>query len=100
MIHMPIYAPPGKSHANCVENLILFATIILLNRAYGSANLDGLAWYVVYCRIGQIISHCASVSELAITFRFMFFVAQLVFVGIMGYRTYQTIGPIKLHYTF
>ena len=78
----------GHSHHNCVENLVLFAAVVLVHRnSSSSSSIDHLAWYYVYARVGQALSHWWSISEMAVTVRFLFFVTSLVLVGRMLYLT-------------
>eukprot|EP00466_Bigelowiella_natans_P021319 jgi/Bigna1/50911/estExt_Genewise1.C_990072 len=81
----------GMAHANCVENLVLFASVLLCNRGYGGAQLDTLASYYLYARICQSVTHWISVSETAIVIRFLFFLPQIVILAIMGYKTFITL---------
>ncbi|KAL7571140.1 hypothetical protein ACA910_014744 [Epithemia clementina (nom. ined.)] len=100
-----LYGRVCASHANCVENLTIFASIVLAltlmmgdgsSRGDSSANAttkeDGvdflatLAWRTVYLRVGQSVMHCYSTSETVVTIRFLFFVGQLYCLGTMLYR--------------
>ena len=84
------YGRVCAAHANCIENLVLFSAIVLpLNTLLNGGNvidLSTLAWRVVYLRVGQSVSHWYSVSEMAVTVRFMFFAVQLSSMGTMLYR--------------
>lgn len=81
----------GLAHANCVENLVVLVTILLINHLLeGASDVSQLAWYIVYARIGQSITHWASVSETAVAIRFFFFVYQL---STMLWILYKTILP-------
>jgi uncharacterized MAPEG superfamily protein len=75
----PAYRRIVRSHANCVENLPVFAALALSAAAVGaaSATLDVLAVAVVAARIGQTSVHVASGSNRAIGVRFGFFAIQL-----------------------
>jgi len=56
----------SQSHFNCVENLPLLATAVLVNRLSStgtSSVVDTLAWYVVYARIAQSLCHWYSTSN-------------------------------------
>eukprot|EP00004_Rigifila_ramosa_P024699 TRINITY_DN7237_c0_g1_i5.p3 TRINITY_DN7237_c0_g1~~TRINITY_DN7237_c0_g1_i5.p3 ORF type:complete len:162 (+),score=37.44 TRINITY_DN7237_c0_g1_i5:70-486(+) len=85
----------GRSHANCVENLVVFAAVVLGNGVFGSADLDVLARWYLWARIGQSVTHVASVSARAVTVRFSFFVVQLLLLGRMVLLTYQSLPAPK-----
>ena len=81
----------GCSHANCVENLVVFTAVLVAHHfAVASANDNEVvtkwAWYIVYARIGQSLFHWWSISEMAVTGRFLFFVTQLVFLARIVYQ--------------
>lgn len=78
---------------NCVENLPLFASVILANSVLGArgADLDFLARLYLTARIGQTTTHIASTAEMAVNVRFAFFVTQLVCLGLMGAATFKAI---------
>lgn len=75
-----------RAHANCVENLGLFAVLVLVAHIVGerSVTFDSLAVAVVVARVGQSLVHIASGSNLAVNVRFTFFVAQIVSFIWMG----------------
>jgi len=70
----------NRAHLNTVENLPIFATIVL--SAYvvgqGTAAFNLLAAIVVCARIVQSLIHIASGSVTAVTFRFLAFGVQIV----------------------
>ena len=70
----------NRAHANCVENLPVFAAIVLVAAVSGqtSPTFDKLAWAVALARIPQSLVHISSGSEMAVNIRFLFFVIQLV----------------------
>ena len=76
----PTYRRIVRGHANCVENLPVFAVLVLAASAVGaaSATLDALSVTVVVARVGQTSVHVASGSNRAIGVRFGFFAIQLV----------------------
>ena len=86
------YGRVCASHANCIENLVLFSAIVLaLHELTNGGNVIGLptlAWRVVYLRIGQSLAHWYDVTEGAVTVRFLFFMGQFVSMGTMLYRTF------------
>lgn len=70
----------NRAHLNTVENLPIFAAIVL--SAYvvgqGTATFNLLATIVICARIVQSLIHIASGSVMAVTFRFLAFGVQLV----------------------
>ena len=65
------------AHMNCVENLPVFAAIVLAAYAIGkSAAVDGVAAYVLYLRLVQSTIHMISVNATAVFFRAIFFTLQ------------------------
>lgn len=76
-----------RAHANCYENLPMFAALILLALGTGhGAITDPLARWVLVARVAQSTVHLISTSEAAVTIRATLFAIQL---GIMGYWVYQ-----------
>ena len=74
-----------RAHANCVENLPVFASVVLTAAVSGAASstLDTLAVVYVAARVGQSVAHVASGRSLVINVRFTFFLVQLVVVAWM-----------------
>ena len=69
----------ARAHANCFENLPMFAALVLLAMASGhGAITDGLAIWVLVARVGQSTVHLVSTSPQAVTVRFGFYIVQLV----------------------
>jgi len=92
----PAYRRIVRSHANCVENLPIFAALVLAAAAVGAASttLDALAVAVVIARIGQTTAHVASGSNRAIGVRFGFFAVQLVcFLWMAGLIVPYALAP-------
>lgn len=78
----------GCSHANCVENLSLFAVVVLVNALMGGApDISKQAWWYVSARIAQGVTHWYSVSDAAITFRFVCFFTSMALLISMGCKT-------------
>lgn len=70
-----------RARDNCYENLPVFAALVLgASLAGKTALLDPLAIFLLYARLGQSLTHLASISVPAIFVRFGFYLAQL---GIM-----------------
>jgi len=68
-----------RVHANCYENLPIFAALVLTALVTGNAAItDPLALWVLAARVGQSVVHLISTSALAVQVRFAFFVVQVV----------------------
>jgi len=67
-----------RAHANCVENLPLFAAVVLVAAVAGvtSGTIDALACVVLAARVGQTLA--------AINVRFAFFLAQIISIVAIG----------------
>jgi len=82
-----------RAHANCYENLPIFAALILLALVTGNAAItDPLARWVLGARVSQSLVHLASTSEIAVSIRVGFFLVQLaieaywvVQLGLLGF---------------
>jgi uncharacterized MAPEG superfamily protein len=74
------YRRAMRAHANCVENLPVFAAIVLAIEASGAGApvLDALAVTVVAARVLQTVTHWSSGSNMAVAIRFAFFAIQLL----------------------
>lgn len=78
-------APLGQRltrvHANCYENIPLYAAVLLYAIATSqTAITDPSAHWLLYARIGQSVVHAASTSVPAVLVRFALFVAQVLIV--------------------
>ena len=82
----PLYRRAVRAHANCVENLPVFAAIVLAAQAAGvhSSMLDVLSAAAVAARVMQTSAHLASGSNTAIAVRFTFLSVQLAAFVWMG----------------
>jgi len=82
----PFYRRAVRAHANCVENLPVFAAIVLAEQTAGvrSTKLDVLSAAVVAARVVQTSAHLASGFNAAIAVRFTFLCVQLVAFVWMG----------------
>ncbi|MDY7227719.1 MAPEG family protein [Hyalangium rubrum] len=75
------------AHANCLENLPLFAAVILVAGLMGKLSVtDPLAGWYLALRIGQSVVHLTGTSHWQVLARFSFFVPQLVILGWMMVR--------------
>jgi len=76
----------ADAHANTLENLPIFAVLVLAAVALNkTAVTDPLAMYVVYARLGQSTAHLIGTGPLLVTVRATFWAAQLVLFGLMFY---------------
>lgn len=94
MASFPADAPEGaawylramRAHANCVENLSLFAVVVFALYASGisSQATDAMAGIVLAARVVQSVVHVSTVqTDRIVSIRFTFFLAQLLcFLGI------------------
>jgi len=69
----------NRAHLNCLENLPLFASVVLVATVAGVKvpALDTLARVYLGARVGQSVTHVASGGVVAINVRFTFFLVQL-----------------------
>jgi uncharacterized MAPEG superfamily protein len=82
-----------RAHANCYENLPIFAALILLALVTDNAGItDSLARWVLVARVAQSVVHLISTSEIAVVLRVTFFSIQLgieaywvVRLGLLGF---------------
>jgi uncharacterized MAPEG superfamily protein len=86
--HWPRQAKPGDdapmvkrledAHANCLENLPIFAVIVLAAAAVQKLELlQPMAAWVLYARIGQTAAHLSGVGRLQVLVRASFWSVQL-----------------------
>ena len=69
-----------RAHLNCLENLPLFASVVLVATLRGVTGhaLDALAVVYLLARIGQSVVHVAPGAGLRGDQRFAFFIVQIV----------------------
>jgi uncharacterized MAPEG superfamily protein len=69
----------NRAHLNCLENLPLFASVVLVATVVGlrSPTLDTLARVYLGARVGQSLAHLSSGGNLAVNVRFTFFLTQV-----------------------
>ena len=73
-----------NAHANCVENLPLFAVVVLAAAAMGkSAVADAYGAYVLYARVAQGLVHIAGVNHLMVLVRATFWLIQVALILLM-----------------
>lgn len=80
------YRRTMRAHANCVENLPLFAALVLLARVVSLENalFETLAIIVLPARVAQTTVHVASGSNRAVLARFWFFSIQVASFAAMA----------------
>lgn len=80
------------AHSNTVENLPLFAAVVLAGAALGqSATVDALACWVLYARVAQVAVHLMGTSFILVLLRATFFLAQLGICGYLAWSLLQTV---------
>jgi len=83
-----------RAHANCYENLPIFAALILLAIVTDNAGItDSLARWVLVARVAQSGVHLVSSGEMAVTLRATLWTVQLaieaywvVQLGLLGFN--------------
>jgi uncharacterized MAPEG superfamily protein len=86
----PFVTRVADSHANCLENLPLFAVLVLVAAAMGKlALIDGVAVCAVYARVGQTLAHLSGTGQVNVLVRATFWAAQLAVFGLMGWRLFM-----------
>jgi uncharacterized MAPEG superfamily protein len=80
------YRRSMRAHANCVDNLPIFASLVLLGSVLGMSGelFQITAFAVLPARILQSVAHIASGRSRAALVRFVFFSVQLVAFALMG----------------
>lgn len=81
------YRRAMRAHANCVENLPVYAAIVVAMLASGAhgAALDLLAIVLIVARILQTCVHVAfTETNVTVGVRFSFFLTQIVAMAAMG----------------
>ena len=72
------------AHLNCLENLPIFAVLVLAAASTGKlAVVAPFAAYVFYARIGQSVVHMIGIQPLLVTVRATFWVIQIVLFVLM-----------------
>jgi uncharacterized MAPEG superfamily protein len=78
------------AHANCLENLPVFAVIVLGAAATGRLDvISALAPWVLYARIGQSLTHLTGVGQLHVLVRASFWSVQL---GLMLWMLFKLLA--------
>jgi uncharacterized MAPEG superfamily protein len=83
----PLARRIGDAHANCLENLPIFAVLVLVAATQGKlASIDALAACVFYCRVGQSLAHLWGTGSLQVLLRATFWAGQLALFVMMFLR--------------
>lgn len=83
----PLVKRIEDAHANCLENLPVFAVIVLAAAALGRLGaVDALAPFVLYARIGQSLAHLWGTGTLQVLVRASFWAVQLMLFVWMLFR--------------
>ena len=68
----------ARAHANCVESLPIFGSLMIIAVVAGkSAITDPLAYYFLAARVTQSLIHLSSLTAMAVTLRFASFAVQM-----------------------
>src|SRR5262245_17944951 len=81
------YQRAMRAHMNCVENLPVYAALVVAQMAMGvqSAVVDGLAMTMLAARIGQTLVHVGlAPTNAAVSLRFALFFVQILSMAAMG----------------
>jgi uncharacterized MAPEG superfamily protein len=75
-----------RAHLNCVENLPIYASLVLLGTVLSVPGMlfQVAALMVLPARIGQSLSHISSGRSRVVVVRFYFYVVQLVGFALMA----------------
>ena len=88
---IPFLVRAQHAHANTVENIGIFAAVVLAAAVMGrSAVVDPLACWVLYARIGQSVVHLIGTGFVLVLIRATLFVVQL---GIIAYWAWMLLQP-------
>ena len=86
----PLVKRMEDAHANCLENLPVFAVIVLGAAVLGRLDtLAALAPWVLYARIGQSLTHLSGVGPVHVFVRASFWSVQL---GLMLWMAFRLLG--------
>ena len=76
---MPMIRRIADAHANCLENLPIFAVIVLAAAQLGRLDaINTLAPWVLYARVAQSAAHMSGVGQANVFVRASFWAVQLV----------------------
>ena len=73
-----------RAHLNCVENLPVFAAVVLAAYAIGQRQVaDSVAMWVLLARVAQSTTHLIGVNHMLVMIRATFFTIQSVLIVYM-----------------
>ena len=76
---LPLIRRLADAHANCLENLPIFAVIVLVAAQMGRLDaIAALAPWVLYARVGQSLAHLSGLGQVNVLVRASFWAVQLV----------------------
>ena len=76
---LPFIRRLADAHANCLENLPIFAVIVLVAAQMGRLDaIAALAPWVLYARVGQSLAHLSGLGQVNVLVRASFWAVQLV----------------------
>jgi uncharacterized MAPEG superfamily protein len=80
------YQRSMRAHLNCVENLPVFASLVLLGTLISipSSSFQVAAFIVLPARVLQTVAHIASGRNRVVLVRFVFFCVQLLCFALMA----------------
>lgn len=83
----------SHSHANAVENLPLFAAVVLAAVATGHSEVvNGLSCYVLGARIAQTVMHLIGTSFILVLLRATFWIVQIGLIAYMAWGLIKLVG--------
>ncbi len=78
------------AHANCLENLPVFAVIVLAAAAMGRLDtIATLAPWVLYARVGQTLAHLSGIGQINVLVRASFWSVQ---IGLMVWMLFKLLA--------
>jgi uncharacterized MAPEG superfamily protein len=92
------YRRTMRAHINCVENLPMFAAVVLTGAVVhaGSPLMDTLALTYMAARVAHTLIHVASGAFPTLVIRLLFFATQMVVLMWMVLLVYRTIAAGSL----
>lgn len=85
----PFSARMCRAHANCYENLPIFAALIVVAQLTQNTHITApLALWVLAARVGQSTTHLISTRNRAVIARFAFFAVQVVIEIVWAVRLF------------
>ncbi len=85
----PLVKRIADAHANCLENLPIFAVAVLAAAVQGRmGNMDAIAPWAFYARVGQTLAHLSGTGQANVLVRASFWAVQLVVFGILLFKDF------------